>query len=63
MFSFTPGWMINDLQVSLQDINTVTSVQVLIEDCIVLVLLPAGLNTLQSSHQPGLAVQLSRLKN
>ena len=62
MFSLTPVWMINHLQVALQNINTVTSAEVVIEDCVVLILFPAGLHTLQFSQQPGLAVQLSRLE-
>ena len=62
MFALTPVWMIDDLQVALQNMNTVTSAEVLIEDCVVLILFPAGLHTLGLCHQPGLVVQLSRLE-
>ena len=63
MLPFTSVWIVDDLQVSLQNVNAVTSVEVVIEDWIVLILLPAGLHTLQLGHQPGLSVEGSRLKH
>ena len=63
MFALTPRGMINDLQVALQNINTVTSAEVLIEDCVVLILFPAGLHTLQFGHQPGLGIEVGGLKH
>ena len=62
VFSPTPGWMLDDDEVRLQDIHTVTSTEVTIVDGVVLVLLPARLHTLQLAHQPGLTVQISRLE-
>ena len=62
MFALTPVWIINDLQIILQNINTVTGVELLIEDSVVLVQLSAALHTLGFAHQPGLAVQTSRLE-
>ena len=62
MFPITTVRIVNDLQLTLENINAVAGVEVLIEDCVVLVLLPAGLNTLQFGHQPGLSIEVGGLK-
>ena len=62
MLPITTVRIVNDLQLTLQNINAVTGVEILIEDCVVLVLFPAGLDTLQFGHQPGLGIEVGGLK-